>query len=193
MFTGIIESIGKVVNLKKDKGNLHITLESDLSNSFKIDQSVAHNGICLTVVSIIKNTHKVVAVEETLQKTNIGNLKIGDRVNIERSLKMGDRLDGHLVQGHVDKTAKCISVYEREGSYKFCFSTDSINNLVVDQGSICINGVSLTVINSNEKDFCVSIIPYTFEHTNFQSIKKGSKVNIEFDIIGKYITKNLSK
>ena len=193
MFTGIIESIAKVVDLKKDMGNLHISLESNLSNSFKIDQSVSHDGVCLTVVSIKENIHKVVAIEETLQKTNLRNLKIGDQVNIERSLKMGDRLDGHLVQGHVDKTAKCIGVSKKEGSYEFCFSTNCTNNLVVEKGSICINGVSLTIINSNETDFCVAIIPYTLEHTNFNSIQKDKIVNVEFDIIGKYIAKNLNK
>ena len=188
MFTGIIETIAKVEKISHQKSNIDFTLSSTIANEFKVDQSVSHNGVCLTVTNINNNTYTVTAIKETLEKSNLGKLIEGDLVNIERSLKIGDRLDGHMVQGHVDTTAICMDVTEEAGSwlFEFAYSLPS-NYLIVDKGSICINGVSLTVVNQNEKGFSVAIIPYTYEHTNFKQIKKESIVNIEFDIIGKYI------
>jgi|SRR3954470_7590076 len=190
MFSGIIESIGKVVDLKKEKGNLHISIRSPFTNELKIDQSIAHNGACLTVISIHEDIYVVTAIDETLQKTNLGVIKIGDAINLERCMKLGDRLDGHIVQGHVDQTGTCLSVLESNGSWVYTFNYDTASkNITVEKGSVCVNGVSLTVVNSQEASFSVCIIPYTYEHTNFHSIKEGTVVNLEFDILGKYIAK----
>lgn len=194
MFSGIIESIGKVVDLKKEKGNLHISVQSSFTNELKIDQSIAHNGACLTVVSIQDEVYVVTAIDETLQKTNLGSLKINDLINLERCMKLGDRLDGHIVQGHVDQVATCVSVEEANGSWIYTFNYDSkTNNITVEKGSICVNGVSLTVVNSQDAAFSVCIIPYTYEHTNFKHIQQGSVVNLEFDILGKYIHKLMKR
>ena len=190
MFTGIIEGFGKVIELKSDQENLHITLESKLTRELKIDQSLAHNGVCLTVVDIKGNQYVVTAVQETLLKSNLGDLKLGDFINLERAMKINGRLDGHIVQGHVDQTGKCIGVENKDGSwiYKFEYASDP-GNITIEKGSITINGVSLTVINSGINTFSVAIIPYTYEHTNFNFIKVGNIVNLEFDMIGKYIKK----
>lgn len=194
MFTGIIETLGKVVDLKKDQGNLHITVESAIAAELKIDQSVAHNGVCLTVVAIADGIHTVTAIEETLNKTNIGYLQVGGLVNLERCMQMNARLDGHIVQGHVDQTAKCIGFKELDGSWEYTFEYDAtIGNVTVEKGSICINGISLTVVNSEANRFSVAIIPYTFEHTNLQNVHEGSVVNLEFDIIGKYVARLMNK
>ena len=190
MFTGIIEGFGKVIELKSDQENLHITLESKLTRELKIDQSLAHNGVCLTVVDIKGNQYVVTAVQETLVKSNLGDLKLGDFINLERAMKINGRLDGHIVQGHVDQTGKCIGVENKDGSwiYKFEYASDP-GNITIEKGSITINGVSLTVINSGINTLSVAIIPYTYEHTNFNFIKVGDIVNLEFDMIGKYIKK----
>lgn len=194
MFSGIIETTGKVVHLRKEKSNLHITIHSSFTQELKVDQSIAHNGVCLTVVSIEGDIYTVTAIDETLGKTNLGSLKTGDVVNLERCIRAGDRLDGHIVQGHVDQTGVCTSVTDQQGSWIFQFEYDkAANNITVEKGSICINGVSLTVVNSQDNSFSVCIIPYTFEHTNFHSIQKGSIVNLEFDILGKYISKLMQK
>lgn len=188
MFTGIIETIGKVKDLKKDQSNVHLTIESNITSELKIDQSVAHNGICLTVVSIDGNSYTVTAIDETLAKTNLNRLVVGDPVNLERAMKLGDRLDGHIVQGHVDQTAVCKTIEESDGSWIFTFSYDkSLHNITIEKGSITINGVSLTVVNSKEHEFSVAIIPYTFEHTTFKYLISSSVVNLEFDVIGKYV------
>ena len=190
MFTGIIETIGRVIELKKDQDNLHLIIESDISNELKIDQSVAHNGVCLTVVAMADGTHTVTAVAETLNKSNLGKLKEGDFINLERCMQMNGRLDGHIVQGHVDQTGSCTEVNDRSGSWEYSFRYDpSQGNVTVEKGSICVNGISLTVVNSIENSFSVAIIPYTYEHTNMQHIKKGDTVNLEFDIIGKYVAR----
>lgn len=190
MFSGIIECLGTVTELKSDKGNLHISVRAAFTNELKIDQSVAHNGVCLTVVGIDSDVYTVTAIDETLKKTNLAHLKLGDSINLERCTKLGDRLDGHIVQGHVDQTAVCKSITETNGSWEFTFEYDSKhNNITVEKGSVCINGVSLTVVNSQHNSFSVCIIPYTFEHTNFKAIAVGSTVNLEFDIIGKYVSK----
>jgi riboflavin synthase len=190
MFTGIIEAFGQVTLLEKEGKNLHLTLKSPLAKELKIDQSLAHNGVCLTVVDCNLESYTVTAIEETLQKTNLGLLKIGALVNLERAMKLGDRLDGHLVQGHVDLTAKCISQKRLEGSWLFLFSYDKKSpHITIEKGSITVNGVSLTVVDSNENEFSVAIIPYTFENTNFKSLEEGDLVNLEFDMIGKYLTK----
>ena len=194
MFTGIIETIGKVVAIKKEKTNVHITIESSISKELKVDQSVAHNGVCLTVTSKNEKQHNVTAIDETIIKSNYRNIEIGSLLNLERCLKVGARLDGHMVQGHVDETAECIDVIEDKGSWRYFFKGSSkVESLVVNKGSICINGVSLTVVNTTGNLFEVAIIPYTYNHTTFKTLKKGEIVNIEFDIIGKYITKNNSK
>ena len=193
MFTGIIEDIATVVKLKKDKENLNITCSSNITNELKIDQSLSHNGICLTVVAIENNNYIVTAVKETLQKTNLSNLKINDKINLERSLKLSDRLDGHIVQGHVDHTASCKSITEQEGSYLVVFEFEKNQNIIVNKGSICVNGVSLTVIEARDNTFSVAIIPYTWTHTNFKYFKKGTIVNIEHDVIGKYLQKIVDK
>lgn len=190
MFTGIIEGFGKVIELKSDQENLHITLESKLTRELKIDQSLAHNGVCLTVVDIKGNKYVVTAIQETLLKSNLGDLKLGDFINLERAMKINGRLDGHIVQGHVDQTGRCIGVENKDGSwvYEFEYTLDP-GNITIEKGSITINGVSLTVINSGINTFSVAIIPYTYEHTNFNFIKVGDIVNLEFDMIGKYIKK----
>lgn len=190
MFTGIIETLGTITDLKTDQQNLHITVDSGITSELKIDQSVAHNGVCLTVVSILDSTYTVTAIKETLDKTNIGSLKVNDSVNLERAMKLGDRLDGHIVQGHVDQTATCVSVEETEGSWLFTFKYDSsLSNITIEKGSITVNGVSLTVVNSKKDAFSVAIIPYTYEHTNFKTFKEGTVVNLEFDVIGKYVSR----
>ncbi len=190
MFTGIIEVLGKVEQIVKEGTNVHYTVSCSLSNEFKIDQSVSHNGVCLTVVSLSEGQHTVTAIEETLKRTNIGDLKVGDVVNIERAMSASARFDGHFVQGHVDTTAKCVAVETVEGSWYFSFQYNLKPEwLLVDKGSICINGVSLTVVEPKGDTFSVAIIPYTYEHTIFHKIEVGSTVNLEFDMIGKYITK----
>lgn len=188
MFTGIIETLGTVKQLSTIKDNLDITIESTIASQLKIDQSVAHNGVCLTVVEINDNQYRVTAIKETLDKTNIGDLQINDFVNIERAMKLGDRLDGHIVQGHVDQTAVCIEAKDTNGSWLYTFEYDSkLNNITIEKGSITVNGVSLTVVNSQKNSFSVAIIPYTYEHTNFKQFKIGTKINLEFDVIGKYV------
>ncbi len=190
MFTGIIEKVGTVSNLKKERDNLQMIIQSEFSNELKIDQSVSHNGVCLTVVAIGTGTHTVTAITETLNKTNLGKLKEGDLVNLERCMQINGRLDGHIVQGHVDQTGICTEVIEKNGSWEYTISYDStIGNITVEKGSICVNGISLTVVNSRENSFSVAIIPYTYEHTNMQSLRIGDTVNLEFDIIGKYIAR----
>lgn len=190
MFTGIIERIGIVKDLVKDQQNLHIKIQSDITNELKIDQSVAHNGICLTVVELNDDVHTVTAIHETIQKTNLNELKIGDRVNLERCMIMNGRLDGHIVQGHVDTTAKCISKIEQGGSWLFTFEHATNKEFItVEKGSICVNGISLTVVDSKINQFSVAIIPYTYEHTNLSNIEVGNHVNLEFDILGKYVAK----
>ncbi len=188
MFTGIIEDLGIVIKVEKEQENLHLTMRSKITDELKIDQSVSHNGICLTVVHIEDDTYTVTAIKETLDKTNLSEIKTGDQVNIERALKLGDRLDGHIVQGHVDQTAICRSVKEVDGSWFFTFEYDkTLNNITIEKGSVTVNGVSLTVVNSESNTFSVAIIPYTYGHTNFNRFTSGTVVNLEFDIVGKYI------
>lgn len=188
MFTGIIESIGKIKSLAKEGDNLHIEIASELAPMLKIDQSVSHNGVCLTVVSLTDTSYVVTAIKETLDKTNIGQLHPGSVVNLERAMKLGDRLDGHIVQGHVDQTAVCQRVIEQNGSWIYTFSYDrSLSNITIEKGSVTVNGVSLTVVDSRESTFSVAIIPYTYEHTNFNTFEKDTLVNLEFDVIGKYV------
>ena len=190
MFTGIIESFGKVVNLEKDQENLNLSLESNLTQKLKIDQSLAHNGVCLTVVKIEGDQYTVTAIQETLEKSNLNKIKKGDLINLERAMMMNSRLDGHIVQGHVDQIGICTAEVFRGGSWFFEFEYDQDQkNITIEKGSICVNGVSLTVVNSGLNNFSVAIIPYTYEHTNFHLIKKGDAVNLEFDMIGKYISK----
>jgi riboflavin synthase len=190
MFSGIVEEAGKVVALRKEKENLHITLECSFVNELKIDQSVSHNGVCLTVVDIKDKTYTVTAIQETLIKSNLGLLEVGTKVNLERSMKPDSLLDGHIVQGHVDQTAVCTKVEEADGSWYYTFKYDSsLGNITVEKGSISVNGVSLTVVNSQDDSFQVAIIPFTYQITNFHEIKVGTVVNLEFDIIGKYISK----
>ncbi|MCF8226879.1 MAG: riboflavin synthase [Bacteroidales bacterium] len=195
MFSGIVEETAKVVRLVKEKDNLHITLECSFVNELKIDQSISHNGVCLTVVDIKDNTYTVTAIQETLIKSNLGVLKPGDKVNLERSTKLDGRLDGHMVQGHVDLTAKCVNVREAEGSWYYTFEYEPKNeeHITVEKGSVSVNGVSLTVVNSKENTFEVAIIPYTYDITNFHTFQPGTVVNIEFDIIGKYVAKILKQ
>ncbi len=193
MFTGIIECLGKVVALKKDAGNLELFVESPISHELKIDQSLAHNGVCLTVVGIDKQIHRVTAIDETLQKTNLNDLEIGSLVNLERCTKVGDRLDGHIVQGHVDQTGECVAVKEENGSWLYEFRyMPSRENVVVGKGSICVNGTSLTAFHALDDKFTVAIIPYTYEHTTIHTVKVGTKVNLEFDVIGKYVAKMMT-
>ena len=188
MFTGIIEVMGEICSLTKEGSNIHIEIKSAITSELKIDQSVAHNGVCLTVVKINEESYVVTAIKETLDKSNIGDLKVGSIVNLERSMKLGERLDGHIVQGHVDQTAICTSIKEADGSWYFTFKYDKKQqNITIEKGSITINGVSLTVVNSKENEFSVAIIPYTIEHTNFNTFKIGTKVNLEFDVVGKYL------
>lgn len=189
MFTGIIETIGKVVNLDAEGDNLHLTLNCNFVSELQIDQSIAHNGVCLTVIQLSESNYTVTAIKETLERTNIGNLQIGDEVNLERCTKLGARLDGHIVQGHVDQTATCVQIEEFNGSWKYHFTYDISENITVEKGSVTINGVSLTVVDSGINTFSVAIIPYTHEHTNFHAFQIGTVVNIEFDIIGKYVAK----
>ena len=194
MFTGIIESLGKVIIIKNEGTNVHYTIKSDFTKELKIDQSVAHNGVCLTVVALNDDEYTVTAIQETLQKTNLSSLRINDIVNLERGMKLGDRLDGHIVQGHVDQTGKCIAIKEENGSWIFTFQYDSsLGNVTIEKGSITISGTSLTVVNSKEDEFSVAIIPYTYENTIFKNIKIDSVVNLEFDVIGKYVARLHSK
>ncbi len=195
MFSGIVEEAAIIRKLENDKGNLHLTLECSFTNELKIDQSVAHNGVCLTVVKIDGNCYTVTAIRETLEKSNLGILKVGDKVNLERSMMMNGRLDGHIVQGHVDQTARCLEVKEADGSWYFTFQYDidqekaAQGYMTVEKGSVCVNGVSLTVVNSRDDRFSVAIIPFTYEHTNFHQFEVGTIVNLEFDILGKYISR----
>ena len=193
MFTGIIEQIAEVVKVESEGSNVHISLKSTITSELKIDQSVAHNGVCLTVVKINGDEYIVTAIKETLDKSNIGLLVVGSKVNIERCLKIGDRLDGHMVQGHVDQTAKCVNVKKENGSYVYTFKHKESDNMTVEKGSVCVNGISLTVVNSKDISFSVAIIPYTYKHTNFHEFKEGTVVNIEFDILGKYIAKQFMR
>ena len=193
MFTGIIENMAEVVDVKTNKNNLDILFKSPLLPELKVDQSISHNGVCLTVADITKETYLVNVVKETIDKSNFSSLKVGDVVNIERSMMLNDRLDGHIVQGHVDQIAECISIDENGGSYVMTFTYEKSNNVTVEKGSICVNGISLTVCNSQENSFSVAIIPYTWENTNLKKIKTGDTVNLEFDIVGKYIAKLLTK
>ena len=190
MFTGIIESLGKITSVKADRGNIDFTIESDISRELKIDQSVSHNGVCLTVTEQSDNTHTVTAVKETLDKSSLKSFSVDDLINLERAMKLGERLDGHLVQGHVDGVAKCISVSVNDGSWIYQFEFDVKNEmLLIEKGSICINGVSLTVFDIVENTFKVTIIPYTYDNTSFKELKEGDIVNIEFDMIGKYLAR----
>ena len=190
MFTGIIETLGTVQEIKKEQDNLQITINSSITSELKIDQSVAHNGVCLTVVAITEDSYRVTAIRETIEKTNLSDWAVDDIVNLERAMKLGDRLDGHIVQGHVDQTGICTIIKEVNGSWYFTFEYDkSLQNITIEKGSITINGVSLTVVNSDENSFSVAIIPYTYEHTNFKTFKIGTRINLEFDVIGKYISR----
>ncbi len=190
MFTGIIETLGEVVELTKDQENLHLRIKSEISKELKIDQSVAHNGVCLTVVECNENEHVVTAIKETLDKTNLNRLEIGHKINLERCMLMNARIDGHIVQGHVDTVAKCIEKKDQAGSWLFSFEYEAKREwMTVEKGSICVNGISLTVVNSKENQFSVAIIPYTYEHTNLHAVNIGDYVNLEFDILGKYIAK----
>lgn len=188
MFTGIVEKIGRVAKISLQGKNRYFFIESELAPELKIDQSVAHNGVCLTVVGIQGKVYEVVAIDETLQKTSLGTWQVGDSVNLERAMKLGDRLDGHIVQGHVDQTGLCHSIEDAQGSRIFTFHYDpSVGNMTIEKGSITVNGVSLTVVNSQKGVFSVAVIPYTYEHTSFHTLKVGDKVNLEFDVIGKYV------
>jgi riboflavin synthase len=194
MFTGIIETLGKVTGLREESGNLHITVSSSVSHELKIDQSVSHNGVCLTVVALGNGCHTVTAIEETLNKSNLKYLKTGDLVNLERCMQLNARLDGHIVQGHVDQTAVCTAFRALEGSWEYTFQYDaSTGNVTVEKGSVSVNGISLTVVNSQPGSFSVAIIPYTFEHTNLQQVREDSVVNLEFDIIGKYVARLIQR
>ena len=194
MFTGIIETLGEVTAIKNDQTNIHFTIASAISHELKIDQSVAHNGVCLTVVALNDGTHTVTAIDETLNKTNLDSLKVGSKVNLERCMQMNARLDGHIVQGHVDQTAVCVKREELDGSWEYRFKYDAgAGNVTVEKGSACVNGISLTVVNSADDEFSVFIIPYTFEHTNLQEVEVGDKVNLEFDIIGKYVARLMNR
>jgi riboflavin synthase len=190
MFTGIIETMGTLTRIEREGGNVHYSLSSNITHELKIDQSLAHNGVCLTVVAIDGDQYTVTAIQETLDKTALKQWAVGDKINLERAMRLGDRLDGHLVQGHVDEVATCISVEDQDGSwlYRFTYSEDS-KNITIEKGSICVNGTSLTVVGSEPNSFGVAIIPYTYEHTVFHQLKKGDLVNIEFDMVGKYIAK----
>ena len=190
MFTGIIETLGRVEKIEKDRENINFTIQTNIAHELKIDQSVAHNGVCLTVVAISGKNYVVTAIKETLDKTNLGLLSETDLVNIERAMKLGDRLDGHIVQGHVDQTAVCTEISENNGSWIFTFVYDvNANNITIEKGSVTVNGVSLTVVDSKKNQFSVAIIPYTYTHTGFSKFKKGTVVNLEFDVIGKYVAR----
>jgi len=193
MFTGIIESLGRIKEIEKDRSNVHFTIESPLSGELKIDQSLSHDGVCLTVVGMGGGWHRVTAVEETLRRSNLGGWELGSWVNLERCLPMGGRLDGHIVQGHVDAVVRCVEIVETGGSWRCTFRyAPSPEHLLVDKGSVCLNGVSLTVVAPIRDEFSVAIIPYTWEHTNFKTLRAGDAVNIEFDVIGKYIARHLA-
>ncbi|NRB47010.1 MAG: riboflavin synthase [Saprospiraceae bacterium] len=193
MFTGIIEALGKVEKIEKEGSNVHFTFSSSISDELKIDQSVSHNGVCLTVVALNPQQHTLTAIQETLDKSNLGQLKVGDEVNLERAMVAGSRLDGHMVQGHVDTTGLCTKVEELDGSWYYHFEYEPTpEHLLVDKGSICINGVSLTVVQAKGAQFSVAIIPYTFEHTTFKHLQSGDRVNLEFDVIGKYIARYMA-
>lgn len=190
MFTGIIEDLGIVEALEQENTNLHLTIKSKLASELKIDQSVSHNGVCLTVIDLTASSYTVTAIKETLDKTNLNSLKVGDRVNLERGLKLGDRLDGHMVQGHVDQVGTCINVEAQNGSWTYTFEYNpKLGNITIEKGSVTVNGVSLTVVNSKDNGFSVAIIPYTYEHTNFHTFEEGTVVNLEFDVIGKYVSR----
>ena len=190
MFTGIIETLGRVEKIEKDRENINLTIQTNITHELKIDQSIAHNGVCLTVVAISGKNYVVTAIKETLDKTNLGHLSENDLLNIERAMKLGDRLDGHIVQGHVDQTAVCKEVLENDGSWVFTFGYDSnANNITIEKGSVTVNGVSLTVVDSKKNQFSVAIIPYTYTHTGFSKFKKGTIVNLEFDVVGKYVAR----
>lgn len=190
MFTGIIETFGTIENIREDGSNRHFTLKSSITNELKIDQSVAHNGVCLTVVALDGDSYTVTAIKETLLKTNLGHWKTGQKVNLERAMKLGDRLDGHIVQGHTDQTGTCTAIKEANGSWYFTFEYDKdYNNITIEKGSVTVNGVSLTVVDSKDNSFSVAIIPYTYEHTNFHEFEVGTTVNLEFDVIGKYVAR----
>ena len=190
MFTGIIETLGTIQEIRKENSNVHITISAAITPDLKIDQSVAHNGVCLTVVAINNNCYTVTAIDETLQKTNLSYWQTNDIVNLERAMKLGDRLDGHIVQGHVDQIGTCVVADETNGSWKYTFEYHSnLNNITIEKGSITVNGVSLTVVDSQKDRFSVAIIPYTYEHTNFNTFTIGTKVNLEFDVIGKYVAR----
>ncbi|NLP57703.1 riboflavin synthase [Lutibacter sp. B1] len=194
MFTGIIESLGTVKNIVKEGENIHITIESDFTSELKVDQSIAHDGVCLTIVNINNKEYTVTAIKETLDKSNLKHLTIGSKINLERAMILGARLDGHIVQGHVDQTAVCTNIIEEDGSWVFSFKYDSsYNNITIEKGSITVNGTSLTVVNSKKNSFSVAIIPYTYEYTNFHTFKIGTEVNLEFDVIGKYVARLLEK
>lgn len=194
MFTGIIETLGEIKNITTEGSNIHFEVASAIANELKIDQSVAHNGVCLTIVALSEHSHTVTAIEETLIKSNLDSLKVGSKVNLERCMQLNARLDGHMVQGHVDQTATCIMLKEMDGSWEYRFKYDSTRgNVTVEKGSICVNGISLTVVNSQIDEFSVFIIPYTFEHTNLHQVKVGDLVNLEFDIIGKYVARLMGK
>ena len=190
MFTGIIETLGLIQEIKKENSNVHITMNTSITSELQIDQSIAHNGICLTVVAIKDNLYTVTAIDETIKKTNLADWKVGDSVNLERAMKLGDRLDGHIVQGHVDQIGTCITANQTDGSWLYTFEFDEkLNNITIEKGSITVNGVSLTVVNSKNNQFSVAIIPYTHEHTNFKTFEVGTKINLEFDVIGKYVSR----
>ena len=190
MFTGIIETLGKVQDIKNENTNVHISVQSAITHELKIDQSVAHNGVCLTVIAITNDVYTVTAIDETIKKTNLSFWKIGDSLNLERAMLLGSRLDGHIVQGHVDQIGVCIGVSETNGSWYYTFEYDAnLNNITIEKGSITVNGVSLTVVDSKPNQFSVAIIPYTYEHTNFKEFKVGTVINLEFDVIGKYVSR----
>jgi len=193
MFTGIIEGLGDVIDLKKDGENVHFSIRCSFTDELKIDQSLAHNGVCLTIVDINNDIYTVTAIKETLDKSSLGYLSIGDSINLERAMLANGRFDGHVVQGHVDQTAKCVNIKEEDGSWMYTFEYDTKGNVAVEKGSITVNGVSLTVVNSQENQFSVCIIPYTKEHTTFNNLSVNDTVNLEFDIIGKYVAKLLQQ
>ena len=187
MFTGIIESTGKVIKIEREEKNLRLHIQCSFVDELKVDQSVAHDGVCLTVVAIHDKIYEVVVIDETLKRSNLSKLNVGDEINLERCTKVGDRLDGHIVQGHIDTTARVTKIISNEGSWLFYFEYDKQENITVEKGSVCLNGISLTVVDSEKNNFSVAIIPYTFEHTNIKNLKVGDSVNVEFDIIGKYV------
>ena len=194
MFTGIIEEIGKIVRIEREQANLHLYVKSSFTNELKIDQSVAHNGVCLTVVAIDGDVYQVTAIAETLAKTHLGSLQVGDAVNLERGMLLNTRLDGHIVQGHIDQTGTCTAIQEEAGSTRFTFQYDpSTGNVVIEKGSITVNGVSLTVVDATRDSFSVAVIPYTLAHTNLQYLQIGSIVNLEFDVIGKYVARLMQR